>query len=425
VGLEVYPPVFLFLFFLVGFLFVFRAGDACGSFMSATHAPDTRLHITYGDIIGHGAYGVVKKAQAKGQEVAVKFVKPKKEPGVPHDAIREIGILRELNHPHIVNLLEVLIDSKKQKIAMVLELSNFDLQGILTRHREHEKVLAGQYKARAFLPLPMIKMIMYQLLDATDYLHSQWVMHRDIKPANILVTGEGCVKLADFGMARVFLAPPRPLVDDRTVVTSYYRAPELLFGSRHYTPAIDVWALGAVFGELLLGNYMFPGSGDEKADEKTGIVVAKSQILKVFDRLGCPDVRSWPSVVEMPKWDLVLSWEEVQHPKISPVQAVAALSSQIIDRLTQSGNGRNSAAECKSAVDSMLQMLAFDPAKRLTCKEGKESAFFQGTPSGNVLEKFGHQWQSFYLPCKKKKCVCKECQKKELKHSRQAILKAK
>src|SRR2546426_106464 len=79
---------------------------------------------------------------------------------------------------------------------------------------------------------------------------------RELKPANILVMGEGPergrVKIADMGFARLFNAPLKPLADlDPVVVTFWYRAPELLLGARHYTKAIDIWAIGCIFAELL------------------------------------------------------------------------------------------------------------------------------------------------------------------------------
>ena len=108
----------------------------------------------------------------------------------------------------------------------------------------------------------MVKSLMYQILDGIHYLHENWVLHRffnpqnnfsnrsrDLKPANILVMGEGeergRVKIADMGFARLFNSPLKPLADlDPVVVTFWYRAPELLLGARHYTKAIDIWAIG-------------------------------------------------------------------------------------------------------------------------------------------------------------------------------------
>ena len=108
----------------------------------------------------------------------------------------------------------------------------------------------------------MVKSLLYQILDGIHYLHANWVLHRDLKPANILVMGEGPergrVKIADMGFARLFNSPLKPLADlDPVVVTFWYRAPELLLGSRHYTKAIDIWAIGCIFAELLTSEPIF------------------------------------------------------------------------------------------------------------------------------------------------------------------------
>jgi cyclin-dependent kinase 8/11 len=107
----------------------------------------------------------------------------------------------------------------------------------------------------------VVKSIMWQILNGINYIHNNWVVHRDLKPSNILIMGKGPdygrVKIADFGMARLFQQPLRALHYDGVVVTVWYRAPELLLGAKHYTKAIDMWAIGCIFGELLTSSPLF------------------------------------------------------------------------------------------------------------------------------------------------------------------------
>ena len=114
------------------------------------------------------------------------------------------------------------------------------------------------------LPLRSFKSVAFQLLSGLASLHSRWIVHRDLKPANVLVMGEGSsergtVKIADFGLARSVRSPLRPLADNVVVVTIWYRAPELLLGSSHHGPAVDIWSVGCVLAELLLLAPLFHG----------------------------------------------------------------------------------------------------------------------------------------------------------------------
>ncbi|KNC77096.1 serine/threonine protein kinase, partial [Sphaeroforma arctica JP610] len=114
----------------------------------------------------------------------------------------------------------------------------------------------------------MVKSIMWQLLQGMKYLHDNWILHRDMKPANILLIGSGreigTVKICDLGMARVFNNPLKRMSDvDPVVVTIWYRAPELLLGSKHYTKAIDMWAIGCIFAELMTTKPIFRGHQEE------------------------------------------------------------------------------------------------------------------------------------------------------------------
>jgi len=89
------------------------------------------------------------------------------------------------------------------------------------------------------------------------YLHEKNVIHRDIKGANILIASNGSVKLADFGLARIFYPGNEKVNYTNRVVTLWYRAPELLLGSRNYTEAVDMWSVGCVFAEMVLQQVLF------------------------------------------------------------------------------------------------------------------------------------------------------------------------
>lgn len=151
----------------------------------------------------------------------------------------------------------------------------------------------------------MIKSLLWQLINSVAYLHSNWVLHRDLKPANgknnslynkrdtdqriVLLTSEGVVKTGDLGLARLFNKPIQPLFNgDKVVVTIWYRAPELLFGSRHYTKAVDMWAVGCIFGELLALKPIFKGE-EAKMDGKKNVPFQRSQLTKIFEIMGTPN----------------------------------------------------------------------------------------------------------------------------------------
>lgn len=130
---------------------------------------------------------------------------------------------------------------------------------------------------------------MFQLLNGVQYLHSSHILHRDLKPANILITAKGVVKIGDLGLARLVQNPLQPLsYGDKVVVTIWYRAPELLMGARHYTKAIDCWAIGCILGEMLSLRPMFKGE-EAKLDSKKNVPFQRDQVVKIVEVLGTPD----------------------------------------------------------------------------------------------------------------------------------------
>ena len=126
------------------------------------------------------------------------------------------------------------------------------------------------------------------MINGVLYLHSCHIMHRDLKPANILVTSQGTVKIGDLGLARLVYEPLQPLIaGDKVVVTIWYRAPELLLGAKHYSKAVDMWAVGCVIAELAGLKPIF--RGEEAKMDKKNIPFQKDQLLKIFEVRGTPD----------------------------------------------------------------------------------------------------------------------------------------
>lgn len=142
---------------------------------------------------------------------------------------------------------------------------------------------------RAPISTAVLKSLTYQLLNGLIYLHSCHILHRDLKPANILITSDGVVKIGDLGLARLIYEPLQPLfAGDKVVVTIWYRAPELLMGAKHYTKAIDCWAVACVMAELASVRPIFKGE-EAKLDSKKNVPFQRDQLLKIFEVLGTPD----------------------------------------------------------------------------------------------------------------------------------------
>ncbi|KAF2353651.1 Protein kinase domain, partial [Trinorchestia longiramus] len=201
--------------------------------------------------IGEGAHGVVVRAKHNltGREVALKKIPLRRlDQGMPATALREIKALQQIQSEYVVQLLDVFAEGTG--FVLAFELMPGDL---------------GEMIRDAHRPLTeaQVKTYMVMLLKGVAYLHQNNIMHRDLKPANLLINGFGRLKIADFGLCRIF-SKTRKRLYSHQVATRWYRAPELLYGARQYTEGVDLWAVGCIFGELINKSPLFPVGNSTK-----------------------------------------------------------------------------------------------------------------------------------------------------------------
>ncbi|ESQ47083.1 hypothetical protein EUTSA_v10027682mg [Eutrema salsugineum] len=220
--------------------------------------------------IGQGTYSSVFRAREveTGKMVALKKVKfDNLQPESIRFMAREILILRKLNHPNIMKLEGIVTSRASSSIYLVFEYMEHDLAGLSSN--PDIRFTEAQ-----------VKCYMQQLLWGLEHCHMRGVMHRDIKASNILVNNKGVLKLGDFGLANMVTAKNRNQLTSR-VVTLWYRAPELLMGSTSYGVSIDLWSVGCVFAEILMGKPILKG--------RTEI----EQLHKIYKLSGSPPDSFW------------------------------------------------------------------------------------------------------------------------------------
>ncbi|XP_031784310.1 cyclin-dependent kinase 4 isoform X1 [Nasonia vitripennis] len=302
-------------------------------------------HALYQDLslIGDGAYGTVYKAKDanSGQVVALKKVRvPITEDGLPTSTLREIAALKQLErfeHPQIVKLLDVCQGNYLQlpsgdgmtdrinrglTLWLVFEHVERDLSSFLTACQSRK------------IPSQLAKQMSREILLGVDFLHSHRIVHRDLKPQNLLVTKDGHVKIADFGLAKTY---DFEMKLTSVVVTLWYRAPEVLLACPYATP-IDIWSVGCILAELNELKPLFPGTSE--AD----------QLDKIFRIIGTPPESEWPENVS-------LGWSAFPFRHSKPMKT-------IIPNLSDAG------------LDLIKNMLIFNPHKRLTAARALQHPYF-------------------------------------------------
>ncbi|GAA5850646.1 hypothetical protein JCM9279_006373 [Rhodotorula babjevae] len=279
--------------------------------------------------VGEGTYAVVYlgKQLNTGRKIAIKKIKVGQfKDGLDMSAIREVKFLRELRHPNVIELLDVF--SNKTNLNLVLEFLDTDLEAVI-----RDKALLFQSAD--------IKSWMLMTIKGLDFCHQNWILHRDMKPNNLLISADGVLKLADFGLAREYADEAAKMTCQ--VVTRWYRCPELLLGARSYSTGVDMWATGCIFAELMLRVPFIAAESDME------------QLNLIFTALGTPTEQEWPG-----------------FGKLS--------NGATFDPKPRSDLGSLFSAASPEAIDLLQKTLLYDPRKRITARQALHHPYFHTSP---------------------------------------------
>ncbi|CAD8056911.1 unnamed protein product [Paramecium sonneborni] len=281
--------------------------------------------------IGEGTYGLVYKARDNqtGDIVALKKIRMDHEDeGVPSTAIREISLLKEVQHPNIVPLKDVVYD--ESRLYLIFDFVDLDLKKYMESVPQLDRM--------------QVKKFINQMLQALNYCHQNRVIHRDLKPQNILVDiKQQNTQIADFGLARAFGLPLKTYTHE--VITLWYRAPEILLGQRQYSTPVDIWSLGCIFAEMAQKRPLF--CGDSEID----------QLFKIFKIMGTPKESTWPGVSTLPDFKSTFPrWPTPTNPATTLGKDITNL--------------------CPLGLDLLSKMIVYDPYSRITAEEALKHAYF-------------------------------------------------
>ncbi|CAF0867455.1 unnamed protein product [Adineta ricciae] len=285
--------------------------------------------------IEEGTYGVVFRAQDRktGEVVALKRLKMEKEKeGFPITSLREICCILKSQHENVCTVREIVVGDDINRIYIVMDYVEHDLKSLMT------------HTMKKPFSISEVKTLMYQLLAGVNHLHDNWIIHRDLKTSNLLLSNKGILKIGDFGLAREYGSPLKPYTP--VVVTLWYRAPELLLGIKEYSTPIDIWSVGAIFGELLTMKPLFPGKSEI------------DQLNRIFKDLGTPTDKIWPDYNSLP-FTKKMTFSNYPYNR---------LRSRFDVSLSEKG------------FDLLNKFLTYDPSKRISALAALKHDYFEESP---------------------------------------------
>ncbi|KYR02115.1 putative protein serine/threonine kinase [Tieghemostelium lacteum] len=314
--------------------------------------------------IGEGISGSVFKAIKKGtnEMVALKNFKGWNEND--RASKEECTLLLQLRHiPYVTPIIDIYTNLETSEQVVVFPYFEHDLSGLLSEHR---------------LSIPQVKCYFKQLLEGIREIHRNGVMHRDIKAANILVNNKGSLFIGDLGTATSYVK--RSSFSSR-VVTLWYRAPELLLGSTHYGPEIDMWSIGCVLIELVTSRNFLPGN-------------TEAQQMEVISKLcGTPTEANWEGVSQLPLYQQLVGSQLPNFP--SKLRSVF----------------KNFQPDFIELLEGLLTL---NPKKRITADQALASPFFTNHPLPFKLENMPGYQPIHVLEAVQKRAQQTEKQKLEL-----------
>ena len=293
------------------------------------------------ELLGQGSYGNVYKVDFEDKPnvfYALKklFLRNPLE-GFDVSALKEITILKELNHENIEKILDTFYSINS--LYILKEYIDVQLMKLLFKSVQIPELRLSEGDKKA---------IMQQILTGLAEIHRNGVLHRDLAPSNILINKQGILKISDFGLSRFIASPGRPL--SKGVVTINYRSPEILFGAKYYSFPADIWSAGVILAELLLENTLFPGKNDVDV------------LVKIFNLLGIPNDNNWPDAIQLPSFRVA---------KGTPITSIQKKFANFSD-------------ECR---DLLEKMIVLNPNNRITAEEALNHPYFKIEPLPSKRER--------------------------------------
>lgn len=287
--------------------------------------------------VGEGAYGEVFRMEEVWTKKTV--VWKKIERGDKDSANRELKLLEFLEHPKIIKVLDWF--KTDDYFYIVLENMETDLRRILDSHQP----LGEEH----------FKYFMVQILDAVAHIHEMKVVHRDIKPGNLLLMSNCDMKLCDFGMADFLVDDSKKISGE--IMTRWYRAPEVLLGAKNFTSAVDMWSIGCILGEFLIGTHGYRPNGKETFFSNPLFMGdnSRSVLLKIFAMLGTPSAKDWPEFKNLSDFAWATK-EDTFFPKTSLSSFFPAGTDPV-------------------GLDLLSKLLEYNPEKRITAPQARKHPY--------------------------------------------------